>query len=497
MFDRLRNGIKGVINRMFGRTSFSAAVLPETAITDDMATAIDHWVALYYNNAPWLTGNRLTLGLPSAIARELATLVTLEAKISVGNVAVDDSMEDDTDPNAELNPRAAFISESLKPLLAQITVQTEYACAFGGIAFRPYIDGKRIAIDCINADNFYPTAFNARGEITGAIFVEKKRKGKETYTRVEQHSMGDNGAYLITNRAFKSYGESDVGTPCNLSDVDEWADIDPEIPINGVDYPLFSYFRIPHGNVVDVDSNLGVSVYARADSAGTLEEADKQYQRLSWEYGGGELAIDASVDAFRPDEHGRPVLPVGKERLFRVNELSGADDSGEKFKVYAPTLRDESFAAGLNRLLMRVEDQCGIARGTFSDANEQVRTATELRTNKQRTYATVSSIQEALKEAIKNLARAVDTLATLYNLAPKGEYAISFAMDDSIVIDAETERECDRQDVLDGIMQAWEYRVKWYGETPSKAKAAVSKTKDKPVRESIDRTVDEPEISEE
>ena len=123
-------------------------------------------------------------------------------------------------------------------------------------------------------------------------------------------------------------------------------------------------------------------------------------------------------------------------------------------------------------LLMRIEDLCCLSRGTLSDANGQMRTATELKINKQRTYAAITSIQTALQAAIIQLAKAIDTYATLYELAPDGEYELSFTWDDSVVTDATTEREADRQDVLDGIMQPWEYRVKWYGETKSAAKAA-------------------------
>ncbi len=171
-----------------------------------------------------------------------------------------------------------------------------------------------------------------------------------------------------------------------------------------------------------------------------------------------------------------PVLPIGKERLFRMNGIissSSASDASNLMKTFAPALRDSNYGHGLNNILMRVEDACGLARGTFSDVNEQARTATELKTSKQRSYATVTSIQRSLEHALNALAKAVDALATLYGIAPGGEYNITYVWDDSIVVDADAEREKDRQDVLDGIMMAWEYRVKWYGETEAIAKQAL------------------------
>ena len=461
----LGRGVLEGVKRMFGRSAAQGVeALRESVITDDMAAAIDRWVALYQGRAPWLDKNRLSLGAAAAVAREIATLVTLEAKVEVtgGDAAGDD-----------LSARARLLRDCLAPLLGQLSIQTEYACAFGGVVFRPYIDGDRVAVDCVNADNFYPISFNARGEITGAVFIERKRQGRDTFLRVEKQQLQGDGSYIIQNTAYRTYQNGAIGTRMDLTEVPEWAQIQPEIELKNIREPLFAYFKIPHGNVIDIDSPLGVSVYARADASGLLEEIDKQFQRLSWEYEGGELAIDAAVSAFKREKDGKVILPSGKERLYRLNNLGIMEGSGEdRFRLFAPNLRDNSYTGGLNQLLMRLEDLCGIARGTLSDANEAARTATELRITKQRTYATVTSIQMSLQAALERLARAMDALITLYHLAPPGPWELSFVWDDSVIVDAQVERDCDRQDVLDGIMQSWEYRVKWYGESESAARAA-------------------------
>ncbi len=395
--------VKDVISRMFRTKDFENFQMA-TAISDSMSAAIDNWVALYYNRPAYRRRGEPTLGLPAAIAHEMATTVTLEAQLRVHNA---EKMVDMVEEQA-LNPRAQFIAESLKPLMEHLEAQVEYACAFGGLALRPYVSGGAVAIDFINADNFYPCAYNARGEITSAVFVEKKKIGTDSFIRLERHDMLGNGKYLVTNRAFRSIGQeaqADIGTQIPLTDVPEWADIAPEVPIEGVYEPLFAYFRMPSANIVDVSSPLGVSIYARAESAGLLKEADAQLNRMLWEYEGGQMAIDASVDAFKRDKNGNVVLPAGKERLYRVNELDPMSQSTMgKFSIFAPALRDSAYADGLNRILMRIEDLCCLSRGTLSDANEQMRTATELKINKQRTYAAVTSIQMSLQAAIEKLA---------------------------------------------------------------------------------------------
>lgn len=471
MWKALTNAVERVRARLFGKSAFNKSQMASTFVTDEMASAIDRWALLYRNKAPWLARNSSGLSLPSSIAREVATLVTLEMQVAITDTTQMPNMS---------TTRAGFIANVFRMLAPQYKTQVEYACALGGLVFKPYVDGNNIAIDFVQADDFYPVSFSSRGEITSAIFIERKREGRAFYTRVERHDINDTG-YTISNHAFSSYADNDIGTEIPLTDIDEWKDLQPITPIENVDFPLFAYFRIPQGNVVDKHSLLGVSVYARADSAGLIEEADKQWQRLMWEFEGGEMAIESPADAFRHvrNKSGEsvPALPVGKERLYRLNNLDIQGSTNELMKTFAPQLRDTSFINGLNTTLMRIEDVTGLARGTYSDINEQSKTATELKISRQRSYATVTAIQRSLESALDSLAKAIDALASLYNLAPEGDYQISYVWDDSIIVDADTEREKDRQDVHDGLMLPWEYRVKWYGETDEQAKTILAQAK--------------------
>ena len=147
---------------------------------------------------------------------------------------------------------------------------------------------------------------------------------------------------------------------------------------------------------------------------------------------------------------------------------------GEIFKEWAPTLRDSNYMSGLNRLLIQIEDACCLSRGTLSDAQIESRTATELKINKQRTYATVSDIQTALEKALNKLIYAMQVEAILYKLATNGECKAQYVWDDSVIVDAEAERLRDQQEVSQGLMKKWEYRMKWYGEDEETAKMMVA-----------------------
>lgn len=460
---------KNIFNKVVGFMSnfFNSGTSTEeqtrSLVSSEMSNAIEGWMNLYVGQAPWLAKNNRSLGLPAAIASELARLVTLEAKVDIVCPAKNEE--------SNSSQRASFLDEQLKPFRSKMRLYCEYGCAGGGLMLKPYVVGDTIAIDCVQATDFLPLAFDSKGKITACDFVEHKKQGSHFYHRVERHEF-KNGINTVTNKAYRSSSINDRGTEVSLAEVPEWAELKSKQDIANTERPLFAYFRIPLGNTIDPTSPLGVSTYSR--SVNLIEDADKQYQRFLWEFEGGELAIDASEEAFKKDKSGRPILPEGKERLFRPNTLDDVSKSSELFKTFSPSLRDVSLLNGLNAILQKIEFNSGLAYGTLSDPQNVDKTATEIITSKQRSYSTITDIQMALQTAIEDLAYAMDVYATLYNLAPQGAYEVNCVWDDSIVVDAEAERSRDMNEVRMGLMQKWEYRVKWYGEDEETAKKVIA-----------------------
>ena len=91
-----------------------------------------------------------------------------------------------------------------------------------------------------------------------------------------------------------------------------------------------------------------------------------------------------------------------------------------------------------------------------------------------RSYQLVSDIQLSLENALNELIRIIDDLCDIYNLAPSGNYDVSYKWDDSIIIDAEKEKLQDMQEVNNGLMPKWKYKVKWQGLTEEQAKAEIA-----------------------
>ncbi|MNV39087.1 hypothetical protein D3C71_1306550 [compost metagenome] len=206
-------------------------------------------------------------------------------------------------------------------------------------------------------------------------------------------------------------------------------------------------------------------MYSRA--VDLIKEADIQYSRILWEFEGSELAIDADVTVLqRSNVNSKLGLPKLKERLFRA---VGSVKEGTFYNVYNPTIRDVSLFNGLNKILQRIEFNCGLAYGTISEVTDDDKTATEIKTSKQRSYGTVTDLQKAVQKALDNLIYAMDVLATLYSLAPNGAYETSFEWDDSIIVDTETETTIRSGEVLKGLRSKKSYLMWRYGLTKKQA----------------------------
>lgn len=435
-----------VIRKMLGREKIKDAIGVEVAVSDKMANEIDLWAKMYKNEPPWKEKNIKLCGLPAAIAGEFARLVTLELKTEVtGN---------------------DFINEEYQAVVSDIRKYTEYACAKGGLAMKPYASEGHIEVDMVQADRFFPTKFNSRGEVTAAVFAESLTVGKKVYTRLEYHQH-EGTMYHINNKAFVKQDLDNVevlGKEVPLTAVPEWANLQEEVTLKNVKMPLFAYFKIPNANNVDDTSPLGVSAYSRAIN--DIKEADNQWTRLLWEFEGSELAIDADITLFKKDDKGNYEFPKGKDRLFRMMDL---DDNAEKYKVFAPAIRDENLINGFNAILRRIEFNVGLAYGTLSDPNTVDKTAEEIKASKQRSYSTVSDIQKSLQTALEQLVYAMDVMAQLSGLSGRKKYEMSFDWDDSIVIDKEQELASMQQDAVAGFIRKELYVAAKYGVSEEEA----------------------------
>ena len=516
---------------MIGSKTVESVLQIKPAVSDDMANAIQLWGNMYEDRAPWLhepdSDNPVTvksLGLPALIASEKARIALIEFQSEITT-----PVEEIEEPNPDYTPtttdefgneipsqqpetttkevpvsdtsRAEYLNKQYEKLKRQLRPQIEYGVAKGGIVVKPYViknditdttteqgedttvtqapEPYQMEFDWVQADGFFPLAFDGSGRMTEAAFVQRKVDKDTIYSRLEYHKY-ENNTVTVTNKAFKltkgvgkGIEDEDLGKEIPLTDVPEWADIAPQAIIKNVDRLMFAYFKMPEANTIDTYSNLGVSGYSRAVKL--IRDADVQYSRLLWEYEAGEMAVNVHRDAFLSEvnndsDRGHSRLPVMQQRLYRQLDVEESD----LFQPYSPSLRDVSYMQGLNTILMRIEDVTGLSRGTISDASQEARTATEIKLLKQRSFQTNQDIQSAIEDMLEDVIYIMNAYCDLYNITSPGQYEVSYEWDDSILVDVEAELSKRITLMQNGLTSKLEVRMWYFGETESQAKEALA-----------------------
>lgn len=427
----------GTVERAFDVTPAASRVMKDS---------IELWYALYTNNPPWETDCVKPLGLPGAIGRELTKFTLAEFSVAVSG-----------------GPRADFLNERVQSvLLPQFSRDLELGLCLGGFAMRPYMDARgRLLVDGTGATAFSPVEFGGTGRAVSGVFRETVKVRKDTFTRLEYHGFDESGVYIIRNKAYR--GDTGGGAEIELNSVPKWGNLAPEIHIENIEQPLFSYFRNPSSNDIEPGSGIGVSVYGGAPNMALLRQADEQWERLWWEFESGERKIFS--DGMR--------VSAGqfKDRLFQYGSFTS---EGNLFEPFSPEFRNDPLYSGFQWILQRLEYNTGLSFGTISDPQSVERTATEILAAKNRQRITVKAIQRALENAIDGVLYAMNAYCDLYGLAPAGEYEVTYNWGDGVLDDPETVRQDKATDMLEvnaGLLNNWEYRMKWRGETEEEAKA--------------------------
>lgn len=453
MFERIKNGFRGLIMGFLSVGTVAEAMNLELPQNDLMARKIQEWKMLYSNNPEWLEdydGEFISAGVAGAIASEFARLATVEFESEI----VGDSK------------KAKYLNEQYEKIVDDLPVQIEIAMALGGMMFKPYIDSGEIVVDYVQADKFIPVAYNSRGQITSVIFIEKKIKENSEYTRLEYHEK--NGTdYKVVNKAYKKALNSisnGLGEQVPLNSVSEWAELQAEANLKNVGKPLFAYFKLPIANIVDTESSLGISVFGKADDL--VKQAERFWNAIEWEYSSKEATVDVSESMIKKtiDHKGNSVvmgMPKGKDRLFRTFDVNKVGDDSF-YEVYSPAIRSKEFSEGYNNILKKIEFSVGLAYGTISDPSEVAKTATEIKTSKQRSFSTVSSYQKAIGRALKELVDVMAIYCDLYKLGD-GEYEVVFEFGDSVLTDSQSEAAIMLQEVAAGLIRPEEYLKERYG----------------------------------
>lgn len=422
--------IKGVYRRLFPVKDIKTALGIESAVTEEMRRRIILWGQCYAGRAPWLGKDDVSLRLEQSITREFSTIVLNEMSTSISN------------PKLE---------EIFNKATRNLGMNLQRALGVGGMCIKPLGGDK---VQYVTADEFVPVEFNTEGRMIKVVFPDFKKLGNKYYTRLEYHDADPVKGLTIINKAFVSASADILGRPVELSAVEEWAKL-PEI----ISYPLmlrppFGYYRNPLDNVID-DSFCGVSIFNSA--LGLIRKADTQFGRLDYEFESARRKIHADLSLIKKTDSGIELDDI-------YVDVNG--DSDDFYKEFSPSLRQDGFIAGLEEYKRNIEFEVGLSYGDISNPQTIAKTATEIKSAKDRKFNTVKAIQDNLRDCLDDLVFAL----AFYNSLTLSGYKFNCDFKDSILADEGVEREEDRKDLANGTLRPEEYRAKWRNESLAAAK---------------------------
>lgn len=423
-------------------------------VTDDAFYLLVHqWTQWYkglvpqfhqyrqYNGLRKITRTRAALGMAKKVCEDWANLALNEkVEITISNGAVHQAVHDVLEAN------------SFRTRANQLL---ELAFALGTGAFVEYRDQDAVQIDYIRAGMIYPLAWE-NGEITSCAFASERQKDNRKYVYLNSHVL-EGGQYVIRNEMFLRSGDN--LTPAELPE-----GVQAEFR-TGSGIPLFQIIKPNCVNNLLLESNLsdipmGISVYANA--LDVLRGLDLVYDSYCNEFrlGKKRILVPASMAQMAIQDSGI-VTPMFDDNdteffAFRTSDTSTVDKPIE----INMELRTEAHEQALKTNLNLLSAKCGLGNDRYNFERGSVKTATEVVSEKSELYQNLKKHELLLEKALQDLCRAVAVL-----LGITADFKTEIRFDDSIIEDKNASMQRDMQLVRDRLMQPWEFRVKYFGET--------------------------------
>lgn len=425
--------------------------------SDYMDTFVKRCVAMYQNNPEWLDEDNhiKTVNFAKAVCSETARLATLATSIQISGGA-----------------RAEWLQQQIDDIYFDIRRWVEYGCAYGTIVLKPYDDG----VECVTPDRFVITA-TRNGEITGIVFQDTMYddEQKKYFTRLEYHRFiktNQQEVYAISNRFYVSESKNSLGDPVPVERT-PWIGISEEVIAENVDKPLFAVFKTPTANNVEIDSPLGMPIFA--DAVEEMKDLDIAYSRNAKEIFDSKRTVLLDSDRLLPSGNKVSNTVTGFKRALDTLELpdyikavygNGVD---EMYHEINPTLNTEMRLNGINALLSQIGYKCGFSNGYFVfNESGGIATATQVEADQQRTVQFIKDVRDQLEKTLDALIYALDKFADTFGV-PVGTYEVSYGFGD-LVYSYEEDKSRWYSYVIAGKVPFWYYLVKFEGMTEEEAK---------------------------
>lgn len=359
----------------------------------------------------------------------------------------------------------------------------EMKSALGTVAYVPRVIGQEISesgdivpgnasgivLDYVTIENIYPLSWQ-NGYISECAFSSEVTRGGKDYLYLQIHRREDNGNYVIENRIYR-YDNEQLADE-QLVNVKGFENIPPVVH-TGSDKRQFVIDRPNIANNINYLLPTGIAIYANAIDV--LQGVDIAYDSYVNEFKLGKKRIMVKpsaaqyldgTPAFDPDDVVFYVMPEDTENGAVVTPID-------------MTLRTAEHNTGIQDQLNILSSKCGFGEAYYRFDGGSVATATQVISENSTMFRTIKKMEIVLEQALVELCRILLRMGnTAMNAGLNEDVEISIDFDDSIIEDKQTDFSRDMQLLSAGIMNDWEFRMKWMNEDEETAKAALPKMQD-------------------
>lgn len=391
-------------------------------VSDDTYNHIDEWLDWYqndvekfhkysvYNGVVMTKQDRYKLGMAKTVSEDWANLL-LNEKVAIHAGGYD-----------------ARLTEILRANNFQTRANQllELSFALGTGAFVEYKNAEGdVVIDYIRADMIYPLAWD-NGDVTECAFGTPKVVDGKKVIYIQIHRFGRSeeekgDEYYIENRYIDQESGKEIDAPEDIVEIVGTESVEP----------LFQLVTPNICNNIDLDSPLGISIYANA--LDEVKGCDLIYDSYMNEYVLGRKRIMVPLSQAKRQMEADGVTNPVFDPNDTVYYILPEDRNGEnKLTEVDMTIRASDHELGMQRALDLLSFKCGMGAGRYKFEQGGVKTATEVISDKSDLYQNRQKHCIIISAAIINLIRAVSFLDQ------GGVVDATVDFDDSIIEDSNT-----------------------------------------------------------
>ena len=397
-----------------------------------------------YNGKKKIRRTRKSIGLAKTVSEDWANLLLNEkVQISIDKLSAKKKIE-------------TVLADNQFDKRANQLVELVFALGTGALV--EYMDGDAVKIDYVRAGMIYPLSWD-NGIIRECAFVSEERINGKDYTYFQIHWLED-GKYTIENHIFEYSREVE------LSSVPGYENVPVSIRTNSEE-PQFIIDRMNIANP-NAENPMGISIFANAIDQ--LKGVDIAYDGYVNEFVLGKKRIVVKPEATK-DLNGKPVFDA-RETVYYVLPEDGSN--GSVMEPVDMTLRTKEFNEGMQDMLNMLSSKCGFGENHYKFDRGSISTATQIVSENSTLFRTIKKHELILRDVLVQLCRTILRMGNQYMNAELNEdVEISIDFDDSIIEDKESDFNRDCRLLQMGIMNDWEFRMKWMNEDEETAKAAL------------------------